>query len=123
MQHLRDSKVTELDDVFTRQEDVLGFEVAVQDVLAVHVVQCTRNLRKPIQHQIFLEALSALLGVGNVLRQISIVSVLQHDVQAAVAKEVLVVPHDVRVVQRHQHTHFPFRLHCNARTTHHTTVV
>jgi hypothetical protein len=41
---LAKSEVSELDVAFGVQEDVLGFEVSVDNALTVQVLQCQRNL-------------------------------------------------------------------------------
>lgn len=50
MPHLRNPKVSELDHVVLCKEDVLGLEVAMKNVLVMHVLESQGDLDEPRQN-------------------------------------------------------------------------
>jgi hypothetical protein len=54
VQQFRDAQVADLDGLVLREEDVQGFYVAVQDALAVDVLQTDQDLQEDLPDLVLL---------------------------------------------------------------------
>mmetsp|Transcript_19813 Transcript_19813/g.55082 ORF Transcript_19813/g.55082 Transcript_19813/m.55082 type:complete len:276 (+) Transcript_19813:1787-2614(+) len=93
-QHLGEAKVAELDLHFLRDKDVFCFDVTVEDVLLVEVLQGQEHLGCKVDN---LGLREGLLGALNMLEEAAIVGVLHHHVKDAVLDKGAVVARDVGV--------------------------
>ena len=61
------------------EEDVGGFDIAVQDLAVVNVLDCTAQLDEPVPDDIFTEEALAFLHFFYLMCQISAVTVVLYD--------------------------------------------
>mmetsp|Transcript_23955 Transcript_23955/g.41253 ORF Transcript_23955/g.41253 Transcript_23955/m.41253 type:complete len:363 (+) Transcript_23955:474-1562(+) len=97
----RDAEIAHLHHLLVlAQEQVLRLQVAVQDLLAVDVLQGHAHLHEVVQDLLLAHGED---GALEELAQVPRLRVLHHDVQVLAVLEVLDVPHDVRVPHLLQH--------------------
>eukprot|EP00760_Papus_ankaliazontas_P039570 PhM_4_TR9646/c0_g1_i1/m.72742 len=102
---LREAEVAELRDAAARDEDVRRLEVAVEDVVRVHVAQREQDLDHPLEHLVLAEGTVLLDGVLDAALEVPGLGVLHHDEERAVVLQCLDDLHDVGVPQRLQQPH------------------
>lgn len=100
LKHRRDTEVAQLDDLVLGEEDVAGFDVAVENASVVQILDGETRLGEEIDELVFAEALPGLLELFEVAREVSGVGILHDDVQVGVLLAEFAVSHDVGVVQR-----------------------
>ena len=88
------------------QQDVLGFDIPVDDVAVVHELDCVAHLPHHVLNSFLLEA--ALLSQGGV--HVSTAAGLQDEVEMVIVAETGVQLHDVWVVQVALDLYFPHQL-------------
>jgi len=82
--HSWNPKITQLYDSTLGHEQVLGFQVAMQDLLVMAVLQRKADLGKPVQHLIFrkINWLSLVSDFGLIFYlglEITIITIVHHD--------------------------------------------
>mmetsp|Transcript_33108 Transcript_33108/g.87552 ORF Transcript_33108/g.87552 Transcript_33108/m.87552 type:complete len:430 (+) Transcript_33108:38-1327(+) len=105
LQHLGDAEVAHPQPVGGREEQVLALEVAVEDVLVVHVLQRQGPLGEPPQNLALLEGLPGLPGRADPLVQVPAVRVVHNDGQGVVLGEALAIAHNVWVLEAREYSH------------------
>eukprot|EP00967_Tisochrysis_lutea_P110505 scaffold172956_cov31-Tisochrysis_lutea.AAC.5 len=105
VEHLRDAKVAEADEVHPRQEDVLWLKVAVQHFAVVRMLEGEADLHEPVEDlRLCKRRLARCLSLDP-LREVSAVGEVHHYVQDISLLEVLVHSNHVRVAaQLHHHS-------------------
>jgi len=84
LEHSGNSKVTDLDRSILVHENILSFQVSVQDFAVVDVLDSQSHLHKPIQDLVFTVAhLANLLLICNFGVQITSVGIVHDDAEAA----------------------------------------
>jgi len=79
LENLADSEVAEDQPTVAEKENVLCFEVAVEDPAGVHVVKAKRHLNKVVQNLGLCEELFA--GLLDDIGEVTTVTELHHDAQ------------------------------------------
>ncbi len=82
LQDPSDSEITNLDISLRGEEDVLGLQVAVQNLLIMHVVHCQGHLNQPGHYLMLREERSKLFLPGDLMKHISTLAVIHDDAQA-----------------------------------------
>lgn len=95
---LGDAEVADLHLVAGSDEDVVGLEVAVQDLLLVDVLEAQRQLDEPLEHLRLPQRTPLRAPPLQVLLQVAPLSVLHNDADRLALHKRLQVSHHVAVV-------------------------
>lgn len=106
VEDFRDTEIAKSDSIVF-QEDVLCFEIAVQDFLLVEIEKRECHLREPVVDLVFWEVLALL--VFDFIVHVTALAVDHHDVEELLAIHVRILVRDnVRMPQFLQQSHFVF---------------
>ena len=109
-EQLGDAEVAELDVASGGEEDVGGLKIAVQQPqLVVAVRQRGDQLRRPAEHVGLRERAHRALALRDETAKVTACGPLHHNAEGVEVDERLLVPDDVRMVQRLQDLHLVHR--------------
>ena len=92
------TKITDFDKPFLRCENVLGFEISVENFPIVDMLHGKRHLNEPVENLVLSVAhLPNLLLVRNFGVEVAAISVVHHDAEAPLVHEGLFVGNNIWV--------------------------
>ena len=92
------TKITDFDKPFLRCENVLSFEISVENFPIVDMLHGKRHLNEPVENLVLSIAhLPNLLLVRNFGVQVAAISVVHHDAEAPLVHEGLFVGNNIWV--------------------------
>ena len=103
LNYTRNSEVANLYFIVAVEEDVLCFEVSVQNFAVMYVLECERHLHEPVEDLLFRDETTLFALLLNHAVEVAVVSKLCHDAKALLLHEALLVADDVGMAQRLEH--------------------
>ena len=98
-------KVADFDDITVFDQDVLGFDVSVDEPLLVHIVNATADLDEKVKRSIFTEE----LFLPYQIKQVSFACILQSQVNGVLVFKTGIQSTDILVVQLFLNSDFSYK--------------